>query len=514
MKLRTKMKVAFVIMSIMPIVLCAIAIAFILQREVNSIKKTYGITGEFSVSDIYAPSAILGGITEKTYRDIREVVEEDKDIFNDRKFIDELSNALKNKFSYLIVVKEKNIVYSSAPYTTAQLQELLPTPQVVQNLGNTGIYKGGSYQCLVKAISFTDSSHSQMGVYIITPMRQIIPEFRKLMIEAFIIIIEVIVFTGFILYFWINRSFVKPIDRLRLGTRNIKNGNLDFEIRATTKDELGDLCNDFEDMRIKLKNSKDEKEKADIEEKELIRNISHDLKTPLTSIKGYVEGLIDGIATTKEKQDKYLATIANKVSDMDRLIDELTLFSRLDTNRIPYDFVKINVKDYFDDCVSELKLDMVAQDIELRYTFSGNSNIEMMADPNQFKRVINNIISNSVKYKASDRPCKIEVSVVDESDYIHILIADNGVGIAMKDLSRIFDRFYRTDESRTSPQSGSGIGLAIVKKIIEDHKGRIWVDSLENHGTTFHINLLRYKEDMVLSLPDNQMKTSKRSKYE
>ena len=91
-------------------------------------------------------------------------------------------------------------------------------------------------------------------------------------------------------------------------------------------------------------------------------------------------------------------------------------------------------------------------------------------------------------------------------------MSDNGKGISMKDLPRIFDRFYRTDESRTSPQTGSGIGLAIVKKIIDDHKGRIWVDSTEGEGTTFHINLLRYKEGMQLTLPDNQVKSRGRKK--
>ncbi len=334
-----------------------------------------------------------------------------------------------------------------------------------------------------------------------------IPLFRNHITEVILVAIGLLALTSFILYMWINRSIIKPIDRLRLGTQNIRDGNLDFEIKARKKDELGDLCRDFEEMRGRLNKSEQEKIKSDVEEKELIRNISHDLKTPLTAIKGYVEGLRDGIADTPEKQHRYVLTIANKVEDMDRLIDELTLFSRLDTNRIPYDFVKINVKDYFDDCVDEINLDLEAQNIKLGYAFHGDDTMETMADPNQLKRVINNIVSNSVKYKNPDRQCEIGIEVFDEGDYIHVVMSDNGKGINYKDLPRIFDRFYRTDESRTSPQSGSGIGLAIVKKIVEDHKGRIWVESVEGEGTTFHLNLLRYKEGMRLSLPDSQMNT-------
>ncbi|MBS4899243.1 MAG: HAMP domain-containing histidine kinase [Clostridiales bacterium] len=506
MKLRTKMKVAFIIMAVMPVVLCGVAIAFIMQREVNALRRTYDVSGKYKFYDLYSPSVLLGGITEKNYQKICEDVAADPSVLSDIGYLNELSEELKTKLSYVVVKYDGIITYSTAPYSNAELlKNILPEHALSQNMESGGIYKGGKYECLIKTVTYTDELDHEVSLYIITPMRQVIPEFKKLLTEAFIVIIEVLAFTSFILYFWINRSFVKPIDRLRLGTRNIKEGNLDFEIKSKSKDELGDLCRDFEDMRLRLKRSDDEKEKSDAEEKELIRNISHDLKTPLTAIKGYVEGLRDGIASTPEKQQRYLMTIANKVEDMDRLIDELTLFSRLDTNRIPYDMVRINVKSYFDDCIGEIKLDLSAQDIELNYRFHGDEAMEVEADPNQLKRVINNIISNSIKYKAGDRQCVIDIGVYDEGDYVHISMSDNGKGIAMKDIPRIFERFYRTDESRTSPQSGSGIGLAIVKKIIEDHKGRIWVESVEGEGTSFHINLLRYKEGMQLSLPDNQM---------
>lgn len=259
--------------------------------------------------------------------------------------------------------------------------------------------------------------------------------------------------------------------------------------------EIGDVCKDFEEMRLILKKSSEDKIQSDKEEKELIRNISHDLKTPLTAIKGYVEGLRDGVADTPEKQAKYVKTIANKVNDMDKLIDELTIYSRLDANRILYTFIKLNISDYFDDCCDEIGTELDAAGIELNYR---NHIIEpaiIVADPEQLKRVINNIISNSVKYMAEGRKGKIDIDLYDEGDYIHIVMADNGKGIAGKDISRIFERFYRTDESRNSKQGGSGIGLAIVKKIVEDHKGKIWAESVEGEGTTMHLNFLKYKEN-------------------
>ena len=162
-------------------------------------------------------------------------------------------------------------------------------------------------------------------------------------------------------------SIFQPIGKLQQATKNIRDGNLDFTLEAGDDDEIGQLCQDFEEMRIRLKESTEEKIQYDKENKELISNISHDLKTPITAIKGYVEGILDGVASSPEKLDKYIRTIYNKANDMDRLIDELMFYSKIDTNKIPYVFSKINVASYFGDCAEEVGLDMESRNIELGY---------------------------------------------------------------------------------------------------------------------------------------------------
>lgn len=136
-------------------------------------------------------------------------------------------------------------------------------------------------------------------------------------------------------------------------------------------DEFSELCQDFEDMRRRLKESAEERVRMDKENKELISNISHDLKTPMTAIKGYVEGIMDGIADTPEKMERYIRTIYNKTNEMDHLINELTFYSKIDTNRIPYTFSKLNVEDYFNDCAEELSVEMETRNIELVYELCG-----------------------------------------------------------------------------------------------------------------------------------------------
>ena len=226
---------------------------------------------------------------------------------------------------------------------------------------------------------------------------------------------------------------------------------------------------------------------------DLITNISHDLKTPITAIKGYVEGIMDGVADTPEKMDRYVRTIYNKTNEMDHLINELTFYSKIDTNRIPYTFSKLNVEDYFEDCSEEVGLELETRGIELVYANYVEKDVMVIADGEQIRRVIHNIISNAIKYM--DKPKGIiQIRIKDVGDFIQIEIEDNGKGIGPKDLPYIFDRFYRTDVSRNSSKGGSGIGLSIVKKILEDHGGKVWATSRLGIGTIMYFVLRKYQE--------------------
>ena len=273
-----------------------------------------------------------------------------------------------------------------------------------------------------------------------------------------------------------------PLTQLKEATKNIKEGNLDFTIEKTGVDEIGDLCDDFEEMRKRLKESAEEKVAFDKENKELISNISHDLKTPITAVKGYVEGIMDGVADTPEKMDRYIRTIYNKANEMDRLINELTFYSKIDTNRIPYTFNKIHISDYFEDCVDELSVELDSSGISLTYFNYLEEDAVVIADAEQLKRVINNIISNSLKYMNKPKGV-INIRLRDVGDFIQIEIEDNGKGIAQKDLANIFERFYRVDKSRSKARGGTGLGLAIVKHAAVFHNAELNVESELGEGT-------------------------------
>ena len=316
----------------------------------------------------------------------------------------------------------------------------------------------------------------------------------KLMAKDMILTATIIlVFTALSVGLWIYRSIAVPLVKLRKATKNIKEGNLDFVLEVEGNDEFSQLCQDFEEMRKRLKESTEEKILMDKENKELISNISHDLKTPITAVKGYVEGIMDGVADTPEKMDRYVRTIYNKTNEMDHLINELTFYSKIDTNRIPYTFSKLNVEDYFSDCAEELGLEMETKGIELVYANYVEKDVQVIADGEQIRRVIHNIVSNAIKYMEKPKGI-IQLRVKDVGDFIQVEIEDNGKGIAAKDLPYIFDRFYRTDVSRNSSKGGSGIGLSIVKKIMEDHGGKVWATSRLGIGTIMYFVLRKYQE--------------------
>lgn len=329
-------------------------------------------------------------------------------------------------------------------------------------------------------ISITDSADSQGRVHVMA---------KDLFISAFVILISVALVVGL----WVYRSIAVPLVKLKKATQNIKEGNLDFVLDVEGKDEFSELCQDFEEMRRRLKESTEEKSLIEKENRELISNISHDLKTPITAVKGYVEGIMDGVADTPEKMDRYVRTIYNKTNEMDHLINELTFYSKIDTNRIPYTFSKLNVEDYFEDCSEEVGLELETRGIELVYANYVEKDVMVIADGEQIRRVIHNIISNAIKYM--DKPKGIiQIRIKDVGDFIQIEIEDNGKGIGPKDLPYIFDRFYRTDVSRNSSKGGSGIGLSIVKKILEDHGGKVWATSRLGIGTIMYFVLRKYQE--------------------
>lgn len=488
MKLRTRLMVTFLIIVMLPILLTSVAYSVVRIATKQNIRETYGVEN-VSMSLISNPVEGFSELTDAEYEELKVVAQTAPEQFSNEGFLAQTNHLLQGKASCLVIVQDGNIIYNGGKLNN-EVYEFLTKEENGSNFGNQGHYLDG-LEVLIKQINYTDTDGVQARAYIVTTVKNIVSS--SLLISIVLVVIFVLVVTGLFLTRWIRNGVFVPLTQLNTAMQHIADGDFDYVMESKGTGEIANLYENYNQMRLRLKESAEEKIQADRQNRELISNISHDLKTPITSIKGYVEGIMDGVADTPEKMDRYIKTIYNKANDMNRLINELTIYSGIDSNRIPYNFHKLNVADYFNDCVEEVGLDLESKNIKLNYTNMVSPDTVVIADPEQMKRVINNIVGNSIKYMNKPHG-EIDIRILDEIDSIRVEIEDNGKGVSAKEIGRIFERFYRTDASRNSSQGGSGIGLSIVKKIIEDHGGYIWATSKENEGTCMHFVLRKYIE--------------------
>ena len=491
MKFRTRLLVTFFTIILLPLALLITAFLFI-GNYLSKSQEEYGFkNSDYNI--LIDPNQASRIMSDEIFYAVKKDLSQNPALLEDVRILSDIDKKVEEKSSYIIVRKGQELYFTGNQLASEQIFDKLPAfeeENINSEMSQSIFYD--DMKKIVRQMDFYFPDGSEGSFFIITKASTILT--KTMFVDMAIAIMLILVFTSLFLTRWISRGVFEPINQLNIAMQNIAEGNLEYMLPAKNDGEIGDLYRNYEDMRLRLKESTDEKILAERQNKELVSNISHDLKTPITAIKGYVEGIMDGVADTPEKIDKYIKTIYNKANDMDRLINELTVYSGFDANRIPYHFHRINVSEYFGDCIEEVGLDLESKNIELNYSNLVSPDTVVIADPEQLKRVINNIIGNSVKYM--DKPKgEIDIRILDEIDSIRVEIEDNGKGIAAKDLSHVFERFFRSDTSRNSSQGGSGIGLSIVKKIIEDHGGYIWATSREKEGTCMHFVIRKYHEN-------------------
>lgn len=488
MKYHTRLKIAFVIILVFPIILLIMSYGMFGKSQLETIEKNYGIDMD-GYKNWFDTTMVMDKISKKTQEEIQQAIQNGKFEEDYLDYVDQLNEKQSKIYSYLVVYDRDKFTYIGIPDSmSSNILVGLPVISEEDELWNNGILSGDTEKYLVYPNYVAHKDGTWGIVYLLAETNRMLPEVQDYLVSFRIMSLVIIALMVVCLIIWADKCFFAPMRKLRKAMKTITEGNLACEVKEDYEEELGGLCRDFENMRIHLKEAIDDKLRYDRDTKELISNISHDLKTPLTTIKGYVEGILDGVADSPDKMDRYLKTVYNKANDMERLIGELTLYSKIDTNEIPYNFIKINVKAYFDDCAEEIRTELESRNFVLTYLNYVPDDVCLIADPEQLYRVINNIISNSIKYNNKARGV-INIRVREEKEYIHLEIEDNGQGVSPEEAGRIFERFYRTDASRNSRTGGSGIGLSIVKKIVEAHGGTIWAVSNKNVGLTMHILL-------------------------
>ena len=298
----------------------------------------------------------------------------------------------------------------------------------------------------------------------------------------FVVFLTVLMTNRFLTRFVV-RKIEEPLDLLSEGARRLGEGDLDFRIAYAGKDEFAPVCGAFNEMAARLKESVERTRRDEESRKELLAGISHDLRSPLTSIRAYVEGLLDGVAQTEESKQRYLRTIRTKAEDIDRLVSQLFLYSKLALEGAPMEMRPIRLDEFDAGFVEEAALDSRTRGLEI--TAEQLTPVTVSADPEQLRRVLSNILENSIKYKAKETG-RLRITLEESG---RLTLADDGPGVPEEALPKLFDVFYRSDPARKNPAGGSGLGLAIAAKAVQGMGGTIRARGGPHGGLAIAITL-------------------------
>lgn len=284
-------------------------------------------------------------------------------------------------------------------------------------------------------------------------------------------------------------TILNPIKKIAEGADEIARGNLDFEINYRSTNELGQTVDSFNEMRLRLKNSIEKQNKAEEERNEMVAGIAHDLRTPLTSAKGYANGLLDGIADTPEKQRLYLQTICSSIDDTEKILDDLLAISKFQLRGYRLKKENIRIREFLEDGAEEIRILLESNGFDFSLSINCENETLVSIDPDAFSRVIRNIISNSIKYRRDDVKGRVDIALNEYDKNIILELSDNGIGVDKKSLPKIFDPMYRADPARSKVSQGSGLGLSVCKQIVELHGGLIWASSGDSGGLSVFISI-------------------------
>ncbi|GIO13790.1 two-component sensor histidine kinase [Cohnella xylanilytica] len=480
MSIRMKLILSYAAMLIVPLVLIA-ATTLLLAAASNYqyYKMLYFSTAEkFEFDD---PFRIL--------KEMKRANERNPGILSDAGYLKEIDAELRAYHSGLVIRGPGGIVYrSDSVEGNADLLAKLPPYERYGLRETTFQTDKGNDMYVVYQYDFTAPAGEPGTVFIASKVDPVVYWVRESFPTLFTVLLVILVLTHSLLTYFVSRSIIRPLKSLRLAAGRIKNGDLDFRVGVEGKNEIGQLGLAFEEMRVQLRHSIEVQLQYEENRKELVSNISHDLKTPITTIKGYVDGVLDGIADSPEKAMRYMKIISAKADEMDRLIDELFLYSKLDLNKLPFDFERVGMRDFLMDWSEEMKFELEKRNVDWSSDIRLGDSVAVLMDRDKFKRVLGNVIGNAVKYMDKEER-RIRLGAFEENGRVVLEIEDNGRGIEADALAHIFERFYRAEPSRNSGTGGSGLGLAIAKQIAEGHNGKIEADSEPGIGTTIRLRL-------------------------
>lgn len=280
------------------------------------------------------------------------------------------------------------------------------------------------------------------------------------------------------------KKIMAPVQALDQAAQRVTEGNLSGRIAYDAEDEFKPVCDSFDLMQEHLQKELEKNRAYEKARTEMVSGISHDLRTPLTSIKGYIKGMLDGIANTEEKRQEYLRITYRKSCDMERLLARLFYFSKLETGNMPFLMQVVDMQEFLQDYVEEKEAELKEKDIAIALDWKNAETVKCQIDREQMLRVLDNLVENACKYAQPKEALRLRMAVfLIKNQRLCIDFYDNGKGMDAEKIGHVFEQFYRGDEARNAACDGNGLGLYVCRYIMEKQGGNI---RAENHAG-FHV---------------------------
>lgn len=300
---------------------------------------------------------------------------------------------------------------------------------------------------------------------------------------------------GIVLTYVVTRNLLRPLSVVARGAGQLAKGHFDIWLEVRSKDEIGQVARTFNQLAHDLKKHEETRQS-------FVANVSHELRSPLTSMQGLLQGMMDGTIPENE-QLHYLGIVLDETKRMNTLVNDLLDLTRLESGQFPIELSVVDVNEMIRRILItfESKIDVKNLMVEVEFE---HDHEEVEADPNRLRQVLQNLIDNAVKF--ADYGGRLRISTMNNNDDKNVLVAVNNSGepIPRASLPYLFDRFYKGDESHSRSKEGTGIGLSIVKKILEQHRQKIWVESDTIGGTTFSFTLRKAVPELPVPEPPKQ----------
>jgi two-component system phosphate regulon sensor histidine kinase PhoR len=315
------------------------------------------------------------------------------------------------------------------------------------------------------------------------PLSRVQPEIRIIYRVVLFGTIAAVIIALIVAYF-VSRSITLPIRQVKETARQIARGDFSRRVRIKSRGELRELAESLNTMADELQQKMENLKRLDRVRTDFVANVSHELKTPLTLIKGYIETLQNKAINDKEKSARFISIIKEHSDRLGYIIDDLLSLSEVELSRDCVNRTEFDLKEVIDEISLGFGQALAEKNQSLTVRTHGND-FSIQADRNKVEQVFANLIDNSIKYtKESGR---IEISLYEEDQTVRVTVKDNGIGIPKEHRHRVFERFYRVDKARSRELGGTGLGLSIVKHIVLAHNGNIAIESEPNKGTTVSV---------------------------